>query len=97
MDQLVTTDNYKALKVLMEKEDSPLVFTHTPFIDNGNNEAIALVRGDVPKELTILGTYDEVFASTAKTKEYKKFRDYDKVMSYTDEAGVTHEYKLPKK
>ena len=71
MDKIVYTDDWKDLEAKLGAEGNALNFTHTPFIVNGN-EAIALVRGGVPRELRVLGTYDEVFADKTSSKLYKK-------------------------
>ena len=96
MDNIVYTDKWTDLNKLMSDEDSPLSFTHTPFVVNGN-EAIALVRGDVPKEFEVLGTYDEVFADPTLDAKYKGVYPYDVELSYTDEDGKINTYLRPKR
>ena len=91
LDRIVYTDDWNNFKVLMEDED----FTHTPFVVNGN-KAIALVRGEVPKELEILGTYAEVFASKKLDDKYKSVYDYTIDVSYMDEDGNPQTFTRPK-
>ena len=99
MGLLYTTNEYTKLKVLMNDEENPLGFTHTPFKVNPTNdeEAITLVLGDAPNELTLLGSYDEVFNDDTKHNIYKRIYPYDVAITYVDEDNNSVEYHLPKK
>ena len=48
-------------------------------------------------ELEDLGTYDEVFADSAKDAKYKSVYDYTEKIEYTDEDGVVQSYYPSKK
>lgn len=75
--------------------------TKTPSQRNGQ-ETLALCRVQslddlAPFEcLTVLGTYDEVFADPDKRAIYERIYPTDPV-TYTDEGGETHTYTPPEK
>lgn len=87
MDKVIYTNDFEALKERILDSDNPLNFTHTPFKVNGN-EAISLVRGDIPDGVDVLGTYDEIFADSDLDAKYKSVWDYEEV--FTDEEGATY-------
>lgn len=76
----------------------------TPTVRNGN-ETLALVR-DMDGSLlalsaqlttlTVLGTYDEVFADPAKRDIYDRVYDQTPI-SFTDEDGTQHTFTPPEK
>ena len=93
MDKIAYTENWNEFKKLLEGDDV-IEFTHTPFKIKGN-KAMALVRGDIPDELTALGTYDEIFADPALDAKYKAIYPYDVEIKYTDGEGNIISYYPP--
>jgi len=76
----------------------------TPTVRNGN-ETMALVRdlnggliktAKKLKHLTVLGTYDEVFADPAKREIYNRVYDQTPVV-YLDPDGIEHTHTPPRK
>ena len=96
MDKVIYTDDYTALQALMSDEDNPIVFTHTPFKVNGN-EALALVRGEIPDGVEVLGTYEEIFADSDLDTKYKSVWDYEEDISVDDGEGGSYTYNRPQK
>jgi len=87
---------------LIDDDDNFLV-DKTPSVYNGT-ESLALIRadddlvalGNTLTNLTLLGTYDEVFADVDKKIIYDRVYDQTPV-DYTDEEGNPQTYTPPEK
>lgn len=94
----------KAPQLVSADEDTPcFLVDKTPIVRN-DTETMALVRdpdgalralADMLTTLTVLGTYDEVFADPAKCEIYDRVYDQTSVI-YTDEEGVERTYTPPR-
>ena len=96
MDKVIYTDDFEALKERILDKDNPLIFAHTPFKVNGN-EAISLVRGEIPDGVEVLGTYEEIFADSDLNSRYKSIWDYEEELTVDDGEGGTYTHYRPKK
>lgn len=93
-------------KINIDPESGAVSFNvpKTPTVRNGG-ETLALVRdmdgsllalADQLSSLTVLGTYEEVFADAAKKEIYDRVYDQTPVI-LTDEDGVESTYTPPEK